>query len=264
MTSKYEKHLKVYMPNWDLLELMTANDMLGLNLSKQDLLVRVSIFGNTAQYTLSAAAKFVKTGREEAETALSKIRTLDDVQECFEGTLDFHWVVLRLMHYIASDNGWTTATLQPASRLIAVKTRKRIKKKLNNQRLTLMHWLDGVAKASAFAGWLFENFVHEILLDGREFEMRSLALADQAKAKTTCTLNLAETHGNYKRFTVEESLEMILLHGYQIPALSNQASVDSYYVSGAGLWLFQITKNWDHDVGFVGLLDVLAGIIEFA
>ena len=119
-----------------------------------------------------------------------------------------------------------------------------------------MHWLDGVAKAPTFAGWLFENFVHKILLDGGEFEMRSLA--DQAKAKTT--LKLAETHGNSKRLAMEKSLEMILLHGYQMPALLNQASIDSYYVSEAGFWLFKITKNWDHDVGLVGLLDVLVSL----
>ena len=126
MTSKYEKHLKVYMPNWDLLELMSANDMLGLNLSKQDLLARVSIFGNTARYTLTTAARFVKTGKEQVDTALSKIRILDDVQPCFEGTLDLDMVVHPLMHYNVSENDWSTAELQPASRIIAVKIRERL------------------------------------------------------------------------------------------------------------------------------------------
>ncbi len=45
---------------------------------------------------------------------------------------------------------------------------------LSNERGKLMRWLDGVGKASVFSGWLFENFVHAVLLDGRNFEIRSL------------------------------------------------------------------------------------------
>jgi hypothetical protein len=122
-----------------------------------------------------------------------------------------------------------------------------------------MRWLDGIygiSKASAFKGWLFENFVHEVLFDGGSFNIRSLS-----DPSSHCEpLILVETNAHYKRFTAVTSLEDILLQSYQMPASSTQASIDSYYADEVGLWLFQITKNVCHDVELEGLVDLLVSL----
>jgi hypothetical protein len=112
MASKYEGHRKVFMPNWDLPELMTANDVLHLQLTDETILTRFAIFGGTARYTLTTSDDLISVGREEVEMALSKISSLDDVDRCFKGNMDLNTVVHRLMHYAVSEDNWKRATLK--------------------------------------------------------------------------------------------------------------------------------------------------------
>jgi hypothetical protein len=96
------------------------------------------------------------------------------VRDCFLGNAGLNTVVHHLMHY-RPDNNPLYATLYPASKSTEQTLLERLDMKLNDNRKLLMMWLDGSKKGSSFAGFLFEKFVHERLLVGGQFEMRSMA-----------------------------------------------------------------------------------------
>jgi hypothetical protein len=73
------------------------------------------------------------------------------------------------MYYRPDGKEKDFASLFPASIEISMMLKNRLDTKLSNERAKLMLWLDGAGKASIFSGWLFENFVHEVLLDGGNF-----------------------------------------------------------------------------------------------
>jgi hypothetical protein len=259
MTSKYEEHSKVYMPNWTLSEIEMANDALQLKLAQNDLKVRFDLFGGTVRYTLVPDATFVEDGRSYIQTALSKISTIDQVRDCFEGTSSLDQIVHRLMHYNVCETDWTKATLKPASKFVAALMQERLDKKLDSDRRRLMHWLDGAGSASAFAGWLFENFVHEIFLKGVSFSMRSLGESTGMSA-----LDIDATAGFYRRFKLEVPLEDVFLRVYQMPESSTLQALDSYILTKDGLWMFQVTRAMNHDVDLEGILKLLEflGVID--
>ena len=161
ITSKYEMHVAVYMPNWGPMELKLAADALDLELGEQELAKRISLFGGTARYTLTNNAAFSRIGVKALGTALSKIETIRNVQQCFEGTLDLDQVVHPLMHYSVDVNDWMEAKLKPSSKIVDSMIHDRLNKQLDTECLLLTKWLDGPGKASPFAAWLFENFAHE-------------------------------------------------------------------------------------------------------
>eukprot|EP00978_Attheya_sp_CCMP212_P033104 scaffold132130_cov60-Attheya_sp.AAC.2 len=99
MTVNYEGHLTVYMPNWEPLELKTANDVLDLKLKEKTLDERIALLGGTTHYMLTNNEQFLQGGKKDLNTALSKITTRLNVRQCFEGTADLDLVVHELMHY---------------------------------------------------------------------------------------------------------------------------------------------------------------------
>ena len=61
----------------------------------------------------------------------------------------------------------------------------------------------------------------------------------------------------YKRFILEVSLEQALLNAYQMPDTTNLQSIDSYIVINDVLWMFQITRDMNHDVALDGIMNIL-------
>ena len=84
MTSKYEHHMAVYMPNWTCVELNIANDALGLGLQEQHLEQKASLFGGTARYCLTQSEYFFKVGKKCLCEALCNITSVHHVKQCFE------------------------------------------------------------------------------------------------------------------------------------------------------------------------------------
>jgi hypothetical protein len=256
--AKQELHVPLYMPNWEPFELESANRALGLGLTDAVLQRRMALFGGTARYTLTKNARFVDIGVEYIQKALSTIKDILDVQRCFEGSADEEKVVNQLMHYKIDDTKLWKAKLVPASKEVAALIHKQLQQSLNSQRQNLMIWLESAGKASAFYGWLLNNFVHEKLLKGGRFDMISL----DDEQRNTDQLVLEPTVGSYKRFKFTVPLEEALLRDYQMPDSSTAQSIDSYYksISSDDIVIFQITRNMNHDMdleGIIALLDFL-------
>lgn len=66
-------------------------------------------------------------------------------------------------------NDQRTASVVPASVKISIRMVNRLGKMLDREQTKLMPWLDGAGQVGTFCGWLFENYVHEIKLQGGEF-----------------------------------------------------------------------------------------------
>lgn len=252
--AKIEAHLRIYMPNWTDVELKMASDVLDLGLDENTVKRRMALFGGTARYVLTNDMDFVNIGREELESGLSAIESISDVKACFEKRLDLAKVVHRLLHYKVDENDWKLAELKPASKVVATMIHEQLNRKLDDDRQTLIRWLDGAGKASTFAGWVFENYVHEKLLAGGDFPMKLLGESSEAPSPI---LSMPTTGGHYKRFKVEVPLNEALVGAYQMPEASNLQSVDSYIRIGSIVWLFQITRSVEHDVDLEGIISIL-------
>ena len=166
--------------------------------------------------------------------------------------MDLDKVVHRLMHYFVSETDWTDATLKPASKLVACLMHQSLERKLHTERNLLIHWLDGAGKASVFRAWLFENFAHEEFLEGGEYVMTSLE-THQTKEQ----LSIDGNAGHYKRFKLDVPVKEALLDTHQIPEASNLQSIDSYIQTKDGLWMFQMTLNFEHKINLEGILNLL-------
>ena len=252
---KGQHHLRLYMPMWTPSELKEAVYMLGLELSPEQLLGRIELFGGTARYTLITDNYFLREGKEAIDTALGKIESLDYVSRCFEGKVDLEKVVHRLMHYVRDDADWTDKKLKPASKMVASMIHNKLSQSLDSERQKLMLWLDGAGKAGPFLSWLFEEFVHEIFLKGREFSLRPLM-----EGISPATLVIEAATGNYKRFKLEEPLEEMLVNAYNIPDAPNLQSIDSYYENESGIWMFQMTRSFNHVEDLDGIVDLLKSL----
>jgi hypothetical protein len=247
---KERYHIKLFMPTWDFTELLAANEELELNIDEDEIENRYELFGGSARYCLSTENKFVSKGKTDIKTALSKINAFDQLRDCYFGNAELDTVVHRLMHYLPNDNP-QLAELHPASELIKRMLMERLETKLNYRRVELLMWLEGSDKGSIFAGFLFESFIHERLLKGGQFEMRSLVNSSHS------TIDINQTIGQYSRFKKNFVLDDIFKNIYQIPEAPNFPSIDSFIIIDDVVLMFQITKNIKHPVLSSGLVMVL-------
>mmetsp|Transcript_33056 Transcript_33056/g.54586 ORF Transcript_33056/g.54586 Transcript_33056/m.54586 type:complete len:200 (+) Transcript_33056:472-1071(+) len=192
-----------------------------------------------------------------------KIQSLGDIRDCFENThADSGVVIHRLMHYIPDTHNHSTATLVPASVEISTRMLNRLDKKLDHERTKLMLWLDGAGQTGTFCRWLFENYVHEVMLKGGTFPMKSL----DGQKDTNLSIDIDGTVGVYERFKEKFTIDQIFRDIYSIPKSKNQAAIDSCILFGDCVCLFQITRNATHPVGAEGILALLdqLGCLEAA
>jgi hypothetical protein len=218
-------HQKMHMPNWTYMELQEAIVELSLSIDDEELMKRYSLFGGSARYCLSVDTDFVAQGKVDLKQALSKIKSLADVQSCFGGSSDLGGTVHRLMHcVIPNPQQLFIADLVPASVEVSIMMKEKLDKDLDHERVKLMHWLDGSGKASTFSDWLFENFVHELFQKGGKFKRRRLAMNSEAAPDLT----LAEQTGIYKRFKEKMAFDQIFRSNYHTPDSANLQSVDSF------------------------------------
>ena len=73
----------------------------------------------------------------------------------------------------------------------------------------------------------------------------------------TVTYRFDATRGQYKRFKLSVPLSDALRAAYRVPKNDNLRSIDSFKWDRGTLWLFQITRNMDHNVDAEGILDLL-------
>eukprot|EP00978_Attheya_sp_CCMP212_P023970 scaffold74622_cov64-Attheya_sp.AAC.4 len=216
------------------MELQEAIVELSLCIDDEELMKRYSLFGGSARYCLSVDTDFVAQGKVDLKQALSKIKSLADVETCFDGSADLGDTVHRLMHYvIPNPQQLFMADLVPASVEVSIMMKEKLDKDLDHERVKLMHWLDGIGKASTFSGWRFENFVHELFQKGGKFKRRRLAMNPEAAPDLT----LVEQTGIYKRFKEKMAFDQIFREIYHTPEIANLQSVDSfcYFASLEGI-----------------------------
>jgi hypothetical protein len=247
---KDSQHCKLFMPTWDISELLAANEELELNIDTNEINNRFALFGGSARYCLSVDDEFLSAGKLDIESALKKIDGFDQLRDCFFGNADLNTVVHRLMYYCPENNP-VFAKLSPASKLIDQMLAERLNQNLNDNRKLLMKWLDGSDKGSSFAGFLFDKFAHERLLDGGQFEMRSLSNSSRSM------IDINQTIGQYSRFKPNFLLDDIFKYVYQIPEVPNYPSIDSFMISENAVLMFQITMRESHPVKLSSLVTLL-------
>ena len=123
---KESTHVTLFMPTWDLTELLAANEELELNIDENEIIKRYDFFGGSARYCLSTSDKFVSDGKTDIYSALGKIRGHDQLRDCFNGNADLNTVVHPLMQYVP-DVDPCFADLAPASKSIKLLLADRLK-----------------------------------------------------------------------------------------------------------------------------------------
>jgi hypothetical protein len=156
---KEQSHSRLYMPNWDLIELFHAQKALGLNIDEEEIQRRYAVFGGSPRYCLSMDDEYIKEGEEEITKAIETIRGFNELKKLFHGIASEDKVVHCLMNYIPRENP-RFADLVPASLSISLRLRKQLDTRLTDMQLSLM---GGSKEASPFSGWLLEGFVHKHL-----------------------------------------------------------------------------------------------------
>ena len=251
---KYGKLFReIYMPNWTLKEIMDAIDALGLTISQEVINDRWKYFGGAPRKLFESDEEAVKRAIINVATALNTLHSIEDVLACFEGSANPEKVLHRLMHYDVKDTrGVFDRRLKMASNYIAYAVQERFNKKLRVDQQSLMGWLSGSSKSAAFLGWLFEGYAHETLLEGSNLPLKSLNAQS-----TEDSIKIAKTIGEYTKFRMAK-LEQIFEEDYRQPESDTLRSVDSYFLTEAGvLWLFQMTRNINHQINVEGLLELL-------
>ena len=242
------------MPNWPLKEIMEATEALDLDISQDVIKKRWMYFGGAPRYLFEKDEETVVRAINNVRTALDSLKSVQDVLACFYGTADPEVVVHRLMHYdVKKMEGVFDRSFKMASKHIAYAVQEKLNDNLRVDQKILMKWLSGSSKAAAFLGWLFEGYAHEKLQEGCDLPLK--ALNQQA---TEDSIRIVETIGEYTKFRTAE-LEQIFEEAYRQPESDTLRSVDSYFLTKAGvLWLFQMTRNINHQINVEGLLELLA------
>jgi hypothetical protein len=101
---KESTHGKLFMPTWDLTELLAANEELELNIDENEIKERYDLFGGSARYCLSTSDDIVSDGKTDIYSALTKINGHDQLRDCLYGNADLNTVVHRLMHYVPQNS----------------------------------------------------------------------------------------------------------------------------------------------------------------
>ena len=186
-------------------------------------------------------------------TAVNSLHSVEDVLACFDGSANPEVVLHRLMQYDVKDmRGVFDRRLKMASNHIAYAVQERFNKKLRVDQQSLMVWLSGSSTSAAFLGWLFEGYAHEKLQEGTNLSLKRLNT--QA---TENSIKIAKTIGEYTKFRMA-NLEQIFMEAYRQPESDTLRSVDSYFLTETGvLWLFQMTRNINHQINVEGLLELL-------
>jgi hypothetical protein len=246
---KESRHCRLYMPVWEYGELFEAMDLLGLKCDNLE--ERYLRFGGIARYCLASSDIFYRQGCEDLAVWVERINSVADLQSCFEMRRDFNEITHRLMHYVPEDPP-LFATLKIASKEIAVMLKNRLDIKLSNERTKLFYWLEGAGRASAFAGWLFENYAHERFLKGGSFDIRSLS-----DPYETQSLEVGPNIGHYKEFENDLTLEMVFHNIYHMPKSQSFRSIDAFIKrTDSSLLLFQITRSARHPINAAGLVEL--------
>ena len=243
-----------YMSSWTFSEQKDARDALDLEITDEQLRKRWDDFGGTVRYTFLTDGKALDSAVEAVASAIEEQGSVHRVYKCLRGRDESAKVRHRLFHFDINKGNFDDAVvpMKVASRSIGARIYQRLETRLDSDRNKLIRWLEGASKAGTFAGWIFEGLAHEKLLDGLTFDLKNL-LTDE---RTTFTRN--KTAGTYTKFKPGVSIEQLFEDVYRIPADSNLRSVDGYYVDGNGvLWLIQVTKNVDHKVNSLGIVQLL-------
>ena len=249
---KAPNHCRLYMPVWEYDELSEANDLLKLKISSDCLLQRYELFGGVPRYCLTTNLEFYEQGEMELKSAINKIQGLEDLQACSDGRMELDRVVHRLMHYVPNENP-VFASLSIASPRIRQKILSQLQIKSVTGRKKLMDWLEGAGKASSFAGWLFEDLAHELLLQGGTFKWKNLESSDDFVDFGIDS----KTRGTYERLETDFISEEIDENVYQMPKISNFKSIDSFMkISDTELLLFQMTVSLTHPIDPKGMVEV--------
>ena len=190
--------------------------------------------------------------RDSYTTFLKEQGRFDDVLDFFKQEEQGHpeKVIHPLLHFDVKKMD-ERPELRPGTGYIAFRISQKLDKRPQDERMKLMNWLDGHGKPATFLAWLFENYAHERLLEGLTLNLRDLSTGALSE------VTVSETKGHYKRFSVAIPLSQALLEAYRTLEAQNLRSIDGYKVQNGILWLFQMTRNMDHQVHTEGILDLL-------
>jgi hypothetical protein len=148
---------------------------------------------------------------EEIENIISEITGFQELKKFFTQSFNVRSAIHRIVHYIPENNGFFAKPKQ-ASSLIMTKIHSQLKKNLNDYQEFLRESLNGNDKAGQIAGALFESETHERLLNGGQYQMRSLSNS------SISTIDIKPTIGEYSRFSTGHE---VFTNIYQIPKASN-------------------------------------------
>ncbi|KAL4087934.1 hypothetical protein PRIC1_012365 [Phytophthora ramorum] len=261
--SKKHEARTLYMPVWDVQELVAAASYLQLGrldppVTCKMIEGRLGKFGGVARCCLAPDEVFVKTRTQELTADITGTDTIDVVKRMAKeipGKPKHH----RMCHLMPP-----RGIRRP--NCVEICLLEKISSYKFEERDALLSNLQGIPKAGAYRGHLFEMKAHELLERGGDIETECISHDHPVKKTFRC-----DPSGEFYFFNSNDLSGAILKTGpYHIPRAVNFESIDSFYYPHAGddkiLLLFQMTVAPKHPVNGKGLVDILKqlGLLEKA
>ena len=233
---KNQYHTTMYLPFWNLEELLDANEVLNIGLDSSTIRRRYNYFGGVARYCLHPDEEYVTESLANLDINLGKIESCDQLMLLLKDKKQNANISHRLFHMIPTvkENPpyarFFTYTL--ASRYVTDIIAETIEKNDKALRLSLLTWLKNSPSAKSFVGKLFEAHCIREMSGGFSRSMRSLG-------------------------PERSELKLTLPPGSFIPTAFNATAVDGFYDGGSSFDFFQMTVSDSHPVKATGLRDIL-------
>ena len=232
---KSEYHARMYMPLWDLEELLAANDSLGLGLDLDQVSERYDTFGGVARYCLSKNPSFVYRAESELLDNLNEIDNFETIKKMLKFKSRKANVIHRIFHMVpeySADSSFAYSFHFRFASEKAVHLFNRACIALDDMnRSTFVRWLKYDSQAKCLVGRLFEAFSIEKLSREYSSDVRPLG-------------TLSPTH---KSFTLR------IEDGQFVKAPMGAESVDGLFQDKNTVYFFQITTSLSHAVNANGL-----------
>jgi hypothetical protein len=248
----FDKHIrkdtrakKFVMPNWTVDSLLEANLELHLGIPDDEIIERVKDFGPIARIVLQPDTEDFEIQKAAVLDGLNKINSWKQVAPYFEVSLEMYQSSADVVHRlfkIEPDDNPRKCRIEFASDHLAEQIRVRLGGISALDSKQLFDWLGSSGLASAFRGFLYEEYCHSCFKKGLSLSRRRI---DEEKI---CD-NIVVLQSDVPRFARLSDISLQTL-GYLVPISRFLQSIDSVlhqeYVDNAGrrlvlCMIFQMT-----------------------
>ena len=235
---KEANHMRLFMPPWELDELLVARSELALPLADEVIEARFSLFGGSARHCLQLKEIVYKLEEAELIRKASSIQSLDFVQRILSDRTNMAEISQSVFHFIPHSTLPCFYTYTFCSVEVRQIVEQSIRHHDSERQREVCRWLKVNSEGTSLLGWMFEYHVAWLFKNGVEFALRPLSADIQQKR-----------------------LSMPMNCYLKSPTNKHEAVDGHYYAKEDGiLFLFRMTIADSHPVNAKGIIEYIKEI----